>query len=214
MSNEIKNISVALNKTIAEVKDVAKTEEGFGYKYASLDNILKMIRPILAKNGLALIQSQEIDREAGFIVVKTLLTHTSGEWIETSTEAPIAELKGMNAYQSIGAGITYLRRYNIANFFAISSEEDTDGTPKAASKKDYNQKQSTQQSAQTQKQPQQQTANNNPSWKELGIEFKKLEDGKIIAVETKKGAIYANKELLKKAGFKWDNQSKSWVKSA
>lgn len=203
MSNEIKNISVALNKVIAEVKDVAKTEEGFGYKYASLDNILKMLRPLLAKNGLALLQSQEI--QDGEIVVKTLLTHTSGEWIEVTASAPFENLKGMNSFQVVGAGTTYLRRYSIANLFAIASEEDTDASPKSNKKPNP--------------QPQQKQNKNdeknqtNQTWKQLGISFEKTENG-LVAVEIQKGAIFKNKELLKKAGFKWNNELKSWIKPA
>jgi hypothetical protein len=193
-SESIKNISIALNKVIAEVRDVAKTEEGFGYKYASLDNILKMLRPLLAKNGLAMLQSQEV--KDGEIVVKTLLTHTSGEWIEVTASAPFENLKGMNSFQVVGAGTTYLRRYSIANLFAIASEEDTDASPKQNPKSQQNQKDT-----------------QNQTWEQLGINFKQTENG-LVAVETQKGAIYRNKELLKKAGFKWNNELKSWVKPA
>jgi len=197
-SESIKNISVALNKVIAEVKDVAKTEQGFGYKYASLDNILKMLRPLLAKNELAMLQSQEV--KDGEIVVKTLLTHTSGEWIEVTASAPFENLKGMNSFQVIGAGTTYLRRYSIANLFAIASEEDTDASQKVKTKPQQTQEQQNRQNSQ------------NQSWEQLGIAFEKTENG-LVAVETKKGAIYTNKELLKKAGFKWNQDLKSWIKT-
>ncbi len=196
-SESIKNISIALNKVIAEVKDVSKTEEGFGYKYASLDNILKMLRPLLAKNGLAMLQSQEVKDEE--IIVKTLLTHTSGEWIEVTAAAPFENLKGMNSFQVIGAGTTYLRRYSIANLFAIASEEDTDASPKA----NQDVKNTAKKTQQTQEQ----------NWEQLGISFEKTKNG-LVAIETIKGAIFKNKELLKKAGFKWNNELKSWVKPA
>jgi hypothetical protein len=105
-------------------------------------------------------------------------------------------------FQSVGAGITYLRRYSISNLFAISSEEDTDGVNKAVPQNNnYNQTQQT-----NSQQPQ-------PNWKQLGIEFTKTNYG-YIATEVKKGAIFENKELLKRAGFRWDNNTKSWVKSA
>jgi len=200
MSNEIKNISVALNKVIAEVRDVAKTEEGFGYKYASLDNILKMLRPLLAKNGLAILQSQEI--KEGEIVVKTLLTHTSGEWIEVTASAPFENLKGMNSFQVVGAGTTYLRRYSIANLFAIASEEDTDAQPQKNQPQQNNNEKKTKNNT-----------DENKSWEQLGISFQKTEQG-IVVTESKKGAIYKNKELLKKAGFRWNSELKSWVKPA
>ncbi len=206
MSSEVKNIFGALNKIIAEVKDVSKTEQGFGYKYASLDNILKMLRPILAKNGCALVQSEEIDREAGYLVVKTLLTHISGEWIETTSEAPITELKGMNSYQSIGAGITYLRRYNISNLFGISSEEDTDANVKNVNNQNQTQKQKNQNTKQVQNQEEQEK-----TLEALGIKAVQ-KDGIIYLTEKNKGAIYQNKALIKELGYRWDSENRCWYK--
>jgi len=128
-SNSIENISKALVATQKEIKDVAKTEKGFGYKYAPLDQVLKMARPILTKHGLSVIQSQTI--KEGEVEVVTRIIHQSGEWIEVTASAPFEKLKGMNAYQSAGSAITYLRRYSLSAALGISSDEDTDAAGEA-----------------------------------------------------------------------------------
>lgn len=197
-SNEIKNISVALVKVTAEVRNAIKSSNGYGYKYAPLDEVLNIVRPIIAKHGLTIIQSQNLDKEGGLVTIKTLLLHSSGEFIETEVTSPFENLKGMNSYQSMGACITYLRRYAISSMFGIASEEDTDANIPQQKKQTL-----------TQKAPQLQ--NNSQSLKELGIEIV-VKDGVEIAVEKSKRALYNNRALLKEMGFKFDGTQRVWVR--
>ena len=53
----------------------------FNSMYAPLSNILNLVRPILSKHGLSIIQSPSGDGQN--ITVTTLIMHTSGEWIES-----------------------------------------------------------------------------------------------------------------------------------
>jgi len=39
----------------------------------------------------------------------------------------IAELKGMNLYQSVGSAVTYIRRYDMSTLLGLLSEKDDDG---------------------------------------------------------------------------------------
>ena len=156
-----------------------------------------------------MIQSQSFDKERGLVTVKTLLMHISGEFIETTAECPFENLKGMNSPQSMGAYITYLRRYAISSLLAIASEEDTDANPQPQQRKPLSQKQ-----ANPQPQPQQQATQNSQSLKalkDLGIEVVK-QNGVEIAVEKIKGALYNNRALLKEMGFKFDGAQKLWVR--
>ena len=134
-SESIKEISKALSALQGEIKDAAKTAKGYGYNYAPLEAILKNNRPLLAKYGLAFTQSESFNETGTMQIVTGLLTHTSGEWIETTSAAPFQQLKGMNSFQSAGAGFTYLRRYNISAAIGISSDDDIDakGEPKQKS---------------------------------------------------------------------------------
>ena len=123
-SNSIENISKSLKEFQSVAVNAFKGKKGYGYSYAPLDVILKENRPLMAKYGLSHIQSQEFD--GTIVTVITRLIHESGEWIQTKAQSPYAELKGMNGYQSIGSGITYLRRYSLSAALGIASDEDED----------------------------------------------------------------------------------------
>ena len=193
-SETIKNIAVAMAKVTAEIQNPLKNQNGYGYKYATLDSILEKVRPILAKNGLSILQSQEIQESS--VVVTTLLMHTSGEWIETRAEAPFTTLKGMNDYQSLGAGITYLRRYAISSLLNIASEEDTDANATSKQEDNYSKPQNNN--------PQQPQNNGNVDLKALGIKIVRDNDV-LVPQELQKGAIFNNKNTLKQLGFKWNS---------
>ena len=207
MSETISKISIDLVKATSEIKNAVKTTSGYGYKYAPLDEVLNIVRPICAKYNISIIQSQNFDKENGYIEIETLLLHSSGEYISTSTISPFENLKGMNTYQSMGSAITYLRRYGLSSALALASEEDNDtNTEKEVSKKTNPQNQS---------KPQQQVQiqTNQPNLKALGIEIVN-QNGLLVAKDIQNQATYKNKEMLKQMGFKFDGKMKSWVKQA
>ncbi len=123
-STEFKALPQALKEFQAVAVNAFKGKKGYGYNYSPIDVILKENRPLLAKFGLSHIQSQEFDSD--IITVTTRLIHESGEWIETTAVSPYTQLKGMNSYQSIGSGITYLRRYSLSAALGIASDDDED----------------------------------------------------------------------------------------
>lgn len=124
-SNSLSTIAEALANAQGEAKDVQKSKQGYGYKYATLESILSMLRPILAKHKLSVLQSH--GNEENRITVTTRLMHSSGEWLEDTGGVEFQLLKGMNNAQSVGSAITYLRRYQISAFMNITSDEDVDG---------------------------------------------------------------------------------------
>ena len=123
-SKSIKEIATSLKNFQEVAKNAFKEKSGYNYKYAPIDVILKENRPLMAKFGLSHIQSQEFSD--GIVQVSTRIMHESGEWIETTAQSPYAQMKGMNDYQSIGSGITYLRRYSLSAALGIASDEDAD----------------------------------------------------------------------------------------
>jgi hypothetical protein len=105
----------------AGLKKDAKNEH-LKNKYLTLDNLLNTVRPILAKNGLIVIQALAGD----FLV--TGLYHVSGQFIQAEMPfAPMAGNKGTNALQELGGGITYARRYSLSSILGISVDADEDG---------------------------------------------------------------------------------------
>jgi len=124
MSESIKNLASAQVKVQQEIKDIGKDSEGYGYKYTSYDTLVKYLRPLLTKYGLSFVQ-MPVGND-GEIGVQTIYMHTSGEWITSVVKSPIVDSKQMNIYQSVGAAITYFRRYSLSAFVGIASDEDND----------------------------------------------------------------------------------------
>jgi len=136
---EKKNIYKALAKFQQEVPVLLKGTDGYGYKYIQLEHIIAQINPLLKKHDLGF--TQLID---GSGLTTILFHHPSGEDISSSCIIPECDMKGMNKFQSAGAGITYFRRYALSSMLGIISDADTDAkvytstpqsTPKAEPKK-------------------------------------------------------------------------------
>lgn len=94
-------------------------------KYATLGAVIETARPILAKHELAIIQSPV--SADGQIGINTLITHSSGEWLEDTIFISTSDSKGLSVAQSAGVVISYLRRYSLQAFLNMYADEDTDG---------------------------------------------------------------------------------------
>lgn len=119
-SIEIKNLSEALVKAQSEMVDVKKTLENPHTKseYADLASVLKVIRPILFRHDLALIQFPAFKNEHVYVVSR--LVHKTGEWMQEESSAGIIE----QGPQKAGSAITYLRRYSVMAICGIAPEDD------------------------------------------------------------------------------------------
>ena len=104
---------------------IEKDTKGYSYKYADLPSILKVINPILKANGLMFTQPLDSDGTSRYVTT-TLYHIDTGEKIESRIDIPEVKFKGMNDFQSLGSGITYLRRYALSSILGIVSDEDTD----------------------------------------------------------------------------------------
>lgn len=100
-------------------------------EYLTLDNILHVIRPLLTKNGLVIVQSLTGS------YLTSVLYHISGQFISTQMPFnPMSGNKGTNDLQNLGGGITYAKRYQICAMLAISADIDDDGQSSKIVKKD------------------------------------------------------------------------------
>lgn len=93
----------------------------YAFRYATLDKILDLARPVLAAEGLVLFQPISTNEKGGLVLVTRLL-HRSGEWMETSIPLPAPG----GDPQSFGSAVTYLRRYAVTALLGIASDEDDD----------------------------------------------------------------------------------------
>ncbi len=92
------------------------------YSYAELADVLDVIRKPLTDNGLAILQPASI--ADGHVVVTTMLTHASGEWISSDLSMDCTD----TSPQEQGSALTYARRYGLSALVGIASEDDDDAT--------------------------------------------------------------------------------------
>jgi hypothetical protein len=123
-TEQINELAAALAKANLEIKnaELDRVNPHFKNRYATLGSILNAVRVPLAKHGLATLQT--VRMEHGCVFVTTLLTHSSGQWIEESAGFPLPDKATV---QQMGSCITYLRRYALAAIVGIVGDEDDDG---------------------------------------------------------------------------------------
>lgn len=100
------------------------TRASYQFSYAPLSTILEKVRPALAEHGLALAQSV-VANEAGAEFIRTMLLHSSGEWL--ANETPLFTSAADNASQAYASGMTYARRYGVSAILCIAADDDDDG---------------------------------------------------------------------------------------
>ena len=89
-SEQINELAAALSAFQGEVTNpsfsrevtVAGQKGSYKFKYAELNEILNLVRPILAKHGLSIVQSSTGDGDS--VTVTTTLLHKSGQFLESS----------------------------------------------------------------------------------------------------------------------------------
>jgi len=126
----MKNLFKALADFQQEVPVIHKGTKGYGYSYADLPTIFEVINPLLKKHGLGF--TQELD---GGALVTTIFHCDSGEWRASRVDIPMIDLKGMNAYQSFGSGVTYYRRYALSSALGLITDVDNDAHGEQTKKK-------------------------------------------------------------------------------
>jgi len=121
---DITKLAAALVKAQGKMTNPAKNKTvstgKYSYSYADLGSIIDHVRPVLAANGLALIQ--RIDTKPDSVTLVTMLVHESGQVIESALPLP----RGAAA-QELGSYLTYARRYSICAALGIAAEDDDDG---------------------------------------------------------------------------------------
>ena len=139
-SDSIRNIAKALAAAQCDLQNPQARHEGQirrelpsglaliePYRFASLGDGLALIRPILGRHGLSLIQATRLDGQAGLVILETRIIHESGEWI--LADYPVAPLPhgGASDPRELGAALTYARRQSLFSLIGIAPQTDPDG---------------------------------------------------------------------------------------
>ena len=128
MSETIGNLGLALSRCQGEFEAVKKNSEAHNYNYADLEAVLAASRSITSKHELAVTQlNLSKALPDGLLVgVRTILVHSSGEWISSDIYVPAKSTKSNTLVQMTGVNITYLRRYGLQSILGLATT-DTDG---------------------------------------------------------------------------------------
>jgi len=89
-------------------------------KYADLASILEVCKEPLNKAGLAILQPIMNGSYPGWVKVKTILLHQSGQWASSSVEFPATK----DDCQGYGSACKYARRYSLESFICIPAQDD------------------------------------------------------------------------------------------
>lgn len=113
---------------------INKNKKGYGYKYATIDEILDKIEKPLLEAGLFVAHDRDIEK----MELTSYVYHTSGEYIGTKIKLDLEISNKMNYMQNLGSASTYAIRYNLIALFNLCAEEDDDGVASNKPKEDDN----------------------------------------------------------------------------
>lgn len=119
-SESLNDLFKALSATQAEIKPALKDGENpfFNSEYATLKSVWDTCREPLSKNGLSVIQLPCTLN--GKPALRTILAHSSGQWLSEAIEINPSKADP----QGIGSAITYFRRYGLSAAIGIHQEDD------------------------------------------------------------------------------------------
>lgn len=94
------------------------------YRYASLDDIVSVVSPILSECLLSFTTKAELKQ--GFVIAHCIVSHASGHSETSSFEIPIETESFMGDAQKSGSALTYAKRYAFCNAFGIMTGDKDD----------------------------------------------------------------------------------------
>ena len=107
----------------AEIPSIAERGTGHNIKYATLEDILDTVRPIMHKYGFAVsFRISQVDR----VTVTGVLMHKDGHREETSMTLAADTSGSKNAVQAIGSSVSYGKRYVLCAMLNIATRGEDD----------------------------------------------------------------------------------------
>ena len=113
----------ALLKFQKEISPIVKTETNpfFKSKYADINQMLELVKPVLNDCGLYLEQAPSISEKVGYVSLATRIIHAdSGYYTLCESEVPLVK----NDAQAVGSAYTYLRRYQVQAMLGLQAIDD------------------------------------------------------------------------------------------
>ena len=132
-----KAYNAAIAEARAEIKPITRNrrvnfESSRGgratdYTHETLDEISRMVDPILGKYGLSYRFRTEQPENSDQIRVICVVSHKDGYFEENSLKGPPDATGNKNPLQQIGSTQTYLQRYTLKGALGLAASYDDDG---------------------------------------------------------------------------------------
>lgn len=104
----------------------------YGYKFADLESIVRIVRPLLRKHGLAFTWNST--EQGGKVTCECILRHVNGHSISASFTATTETSAAMSGAQKHAAAFTFARRQSLtAVLGVVTADTDDDGAGGAVS---------------------------------------------------------------------------------
>ena len=119
-SDTIGLITEALSKAQGSIENALKDSANpfFKSKFSDLSSVMAVTKKPLSDNGLAF--SSSVLQSSGIYFLICTLSHSSGEWLRSYM--PLLSAK--NDMQSLGASITYARRFGLCSLCHVGTVDD------------------------------------------------------------------------------------------
>lgn len=126
---------MSIYEKLAAVQRELKAPKGqfnsFGkYKYRSCEDILEALKPVLSKNGCAVVLSDSVEQVGDRFYICATATITDYETHEQVHNTAFAredtDKKGMDGSQITGTASSYARKYALNGLFLIDDTKDAD----------------------------------------------------------------------------------------
>lgn len=118
----------AMQKQIPVIIEHGKTDKG---RYATLEDIVETIRPILSQHGFSLSHRTEWP-DKGTVKVIGVLAHKRGHERQSEFLSAADSSGSKNAIQGLGSAISYGRRYTVNDLLNIVTRNQDDDAKRAA----------------------------------------------------------------------------------
>jgi ERF superfamily len=101
----------------------------YSYSYAPLEEILRVVRPVMAPLGLSISwRSGKVDGTSVSVIcqVSHTLTHSEDSGVVVVPIAAGDDGRGANPSQRVASALTYAKRYSLLGILGLAPEEDDD----------------------------------------------------------------------------------------
>ncbi len=125
----------ALGRVQEKLPEIKKTKEasiatrggsGYSYTFAPLDEIVRVVRPILREEGFSFAWSTD-PPAGGVLYVICILRHIDGHEERSSFPVEVDTQAKMSGAQKYGAALTYGKRQSLTSVLGIVTTDDIDG---------------------------------------------------------------------------------------